>query len=379
MLLLLGVAVARSQEDRILDYSGVFYSVSCKGGPCWNVIERIEVQRALLAAAKAPIGADELKGLLGKSGPSLTDLELLRMVRRQGDRYQIAFTLLPARDVRQVRAAAEASARRLADSLLSRRTEIEAALERYSVPGVDRKDVAFVVLGCFSLDWDGLNLTKSGGYRSEKGVARPDGRYIPWAEERLNEPYRSFSQSHSNVRGDAGAVYFSDGHAPDAFLMSAGQSRAAALRTMLLAMRDGTSNLAALGRAAGIAPSDAEPMLAELAKRRFVRISEMGHAVNFPVLSKQDGQMVATLRKIGRESITSWLASDYKRIESELAGIAPVRAGVPFTEVFNLVWHHVFGRANAMLIEAGLFADPYAEGRYWPRYTPAVYWRDLTK
>jgi len=369
-----------SQEEGILNYSLVG-SAWCKGGPCWSAIDRIEVQRTLLAAAKTPQTASELTSLLGNSGTTLADLEILRLVQRQGDQYRIAFTLFPADDVRRSRALAEVEARSLADSLLARRSEIEALLRAYSVPGVDPRDVAFIVLGCFSLDWDGLRITKARGLRTGAGAARPDGYYVPWAEERIDGPYRSYCYSNSNYQGEAGAVTFSDGTSDDRSLLSMWRDkpRALALGKMLMAMRDGEATLAGLARAAKVPAPDAGRMLAGLSERRYVRINDDKYSPNFPVLSQRDKQMVSQLRKIGREAIEAWLAARYSKLESDLADLAPARAGVPYAETFNWIWHQVFGRANAMLAEAGLFSDPYAEGRTWRRHTPAVFHRDLTR
>ena len=29
-----------------------------------------------------------------------------------------------------------------------------------------------------------------------------------------------------------------------------------------------------------------------------------------------------------------------------------------------MIWHYIFGMANQKLVEAGMFADPYAPGRH---------------
>jgi hypothetical protein len=378
--LILCAPLGWSQEDRILNYAHVG-SASCKGGPCWSAIDRLEVQRALLAAAKTPQTASDLTSLLGNSGTTLSDLETLRLVQRQNDRYHIAFTLFPADDVRRSRALAEVQARSLADLVLARRSEIEAALRAYSAPGVDPRDVAFIVLGCFSLDWDGLRITKAKGYRTETGAARPDGYYVPWAEERIDAPYRSYCYSSSIYQGEAGTVTVGDGTSDDRSLVSMwrDEPRGLALGKMLLAMRNGEATLEGLARAAKVPAPDAKRMLAELSRRQYVRIVGDTYGVNLPVLSQQDRQMVSRLRKIGRDAIEAWLAAHYSKLESELAGLAPARAGVPYAETFNWIWHQVFGRANALLVEAGLFSDPYAEGRTWRRHTPAVFHRALTK
>ncbi|SPE28607.1 hypothetical protein SBA3_1460016 [Candidatus Sulfopaludibacter sp. SbA3] len=355
--LLFSSSLAWCQADRILNYY-VVGSASCKGGPCWKMLAHVEVQSALLAVAKEPQTAAELVRLLGNSGTTVADLEALRLVQRQGDRYRISFSLLPAEDVLRSHAVAEPYARSLADAVLSRRHEIESALTAYRVPGVDMKDVAFIVLGCFSLDWDGLTITKAKGYRTDKGATRPDGYYVPLASERTDQPFQSFSFSSSDYQGDYGVVYFSDGGAPDRYLLSQWRDvkRATALGSMLLGLRDGKAPAA-----------DAEALLAH----QLVRKTGDRYEVSLPVLSR--------LRQIGREVMVSWLTANYAKLQADLAGMAPMRAGVPYTEVFNQTWHDVFGRANAMLVEAGLFADPYGATHTWHGYTPAVYVRSLTR
>ncbi|MBL8222513.1 MAG: hypothetical protein JNL62_24960, partial [Bryobacterales bacterium] len=244
------------------------------------------------------------------------DLAELRLLRRDKDRYTIAFTLLLADDVRRIRVLAEKHARILADSILAHRAEIEQLLATYTTPGVAKGDIAFIVLGCFSLDWDGLAILKAKGLRTGESP-HPDGKYVPWAEERIADQFRSYDRSSTTYRG----------------------------RTAYLSFSDGTVH--------GIPGEHPAPQT--------------------PVFTRKDQSMVARLRAIGRRAIESWLSTHYHEVRKELAGIAPMRAGVPFEESFNQIWHPIFGRTNALLVEAGLFTDPYAPNRPWRGYTPAIF------
>ncbi|NIR43698.1 MAG: hypothetical protein GWM93_07065 [Gemmatimonadetes bacterium] len=43
--------------------------------------------------------------------------------------------------------------------------------------------------------------------------------------------------------------------------------------------------------------------------------------------------------------------------------------------MFTQVWHYLFGAANRILAEQGMFLDPYAGDRTQPGFVPAV-WHD---
>lgn len=104
------------------------------------------------------------------------------MIRREGDCYFLNFALFTAAEVKHIREVSERYAGSLSYAILAHRAEIESALHDYDAPGVDRKAVAYFVLGCASLDWDGLNITAAKGCRKET-EDRPDGQYVPDAEE----------------------------------------------------------------------------------------------------------------------------------------------------------------------------------------------------
>ena len=52
---------------------------------------------------------------------------------------------------------------------------------------------------------------------------------------------------------------------------------------------------------------------------------------------------------------------------------------LPFETVYTEVWHFIFGIANRVLVEEGLFADPYAEERKSKGFIPAVWAKGLSE
>jgi hypothetical protein len=91
------------------------------------------------------------------------------------------------------------------------------------------------------------------------------------------------------------------------------------------------------------------------------------------VLAKRDDAMVRRLLAIGHGVMESWLAANYPKMKADLGDLSLMRSGVPFEDGFTNVWHYVFGIANRKLVEAGLFADPYAADRKLKGSIPAVY------
>jgi hypothetical protein len=68
-----------------------------------------------------------------------------------------------------------------------------------------------------------------------------------------------------------------------------------------------------------------------------------------------------------------WLKKDYEPFRESVKEISPLRAGVPFPEVFAQLWHYIFGIANQKLVEAELFSDPYAADHVQKGHALAVW------
>lgn len=405
LLSLLPPVAARAQQPEGLLTYGITGS---ERGTYSAAMSHVEVQRLLLDIAAAPRRPDFVDDALKGTGVTREGLEALGLVRREGDAYVISFFLLTKDDETKVRAVTEAHARSLAAALLARRAEIETALRQYQMPGVDQRAVAYVLLGCFSLDWDGLDLTAEKGYRSGAKVRANGEQYIPWARQNGGLTLKGlYWGSHNDCGPDVVFTSFGDHHAlprtalPDLFwrlpktpsgetddalrAMLApvvARSHEATLREMgrmMLALRDGERSAAELAQAAGVTQDEASSDLALLEELGYVGRRNGNYHTLIPVLTERDGPMVRKLLRIGREAMAGWLAADYARLKDELTDVTPIRYGVAYGEVFTQVWHYVFAAANRQLVEAGLFADPYDAGRKYKGFIPAVWQPGINK
>jgi hypothetical protein len=119
--------------------------------------------------------------------------------------------------------------------------------------------------------------------------------------------------------------------------------------------------------------SDADGLLERMAGIGWARKDGELYRAAIPVLTERDRAMVMAMLRIGRKALEEWFASNYAELKSALADISPVRNRVPFQVAFDQIWHYLFGIANQKLVEAGLFADPYAPETAFQGYMPAVY------
>lgn len=396
-------ACGLAQETDLLNHS-VVGSESCDNkGPCYNrVMDDVRVQKFFLDLARAPIEVSSAKEALRGTAVSDDDLLTLGLVRRDHERYILNFPLFTAADVNLVRERSERYASSLADAILQRRSEFERALGGYDAPGVDRKAVAYFLLGCVSLDWDGLDITAEKHYR-KTAEEHPDGRYVPDAEEKTNRSLQGiYWGSHNSRFGETGFTSFGDHFSrrftlPDliwgisariaprpgdppgsqealqAMVSASLEQSAANVGRVMLALREGEKTAEELATATKLAPDDAKSLLHALAALDYVREKNGRYYAIVPVLTERDRAISDRVRKIGREVIESWLAANYGHMKSEMQDLSFMRSGVPFESGYTMIWHYVFGIANRKLVEAGLFADPYAADRKFKGSIPAVY------
>lgn len=368
-----------------------------------SVLDQYPVQRLMLDLAEKPRDKAYLQVALSETGVGIQDLETIGLIRPQGAEYVIAFALFTKSDLVQIRRVVESRAALLAAAYVERRPEIERLLAQYPVNGVDRKAAAYILLGCFSLDWDGLDLTAEKGYRKEDIVRPGIGTFGVWAEERGDHSLKGIYWGSHNEYGETYVLTSFGDHFslpryafPDLiWRMSHGLSSvgvpgdlensldpvvgdalgvlAARIARTLMALRDGPRSPADLAQVAGTDEKTMKHLLALLAGLQYVRPEGDRYAASIPLLTKTDEPMVRGLLALSREVMAAWLAANYQPLRKALEGITPLRYGVPYEQVFTQLWHYIFGITNRQLAEAGLFADPYAAARRFKGFIPAIW------
>lgn len=366
------------------------------------------VQKLLVGMASEGRTAEFIDKALESSRAHRADLEQLGLIRRDGVVYVLSFVLLTTKDMETIARVAGERAKSLAGKIVARRAEVEQALAPYDVGAIDRKAVAYIILGCFSFDWDGLDITADDGYRTT-AQKRPNGeQYAPWAQQPVESVEKTlFKGSHNRYLPRVVFTSFGDHFSvpraalPDLFMrvpsrateaetpmpirravgkrvQSALDAELSRIGAVVMALRDGPRSAADLAQLAGLPGQEASDDLAFLQTLGYVTQSGEKFAAAIPILTARDAALVSTLRRIGRESLRAWLAENYDALRAELKDITPLRFGVPYAAVFTEIWHFVFGSANRELVRAGLFADPYGGGTF-RGFIPVVWDPDLMK
>ncbi len=340
----------------------------------FRTMSGLPVQRFLLELAKGPLSEAAAVTALADAPGTLKDLLALGLIRKEGDRYHLNFALFTVSDQKRIREAIRPHAESLAKALEARKGELLGALAAYDVPGVDRRDLAFIVLGCMSLDWDGLVLTAEQGYRAAPGP-RPDGNYVPQAEESSPLSLRGlYWGSQTSDENGLWLTTFGD-HACKR-LTPPSEFTEPMLRIMM-ALREGSISLNDLGRSKGLDRTEVARLMPILQAYGWVKEDAGRFRVRIPVLSRRDEPMVNNVRAIGRQVMSVWLKQHYVQLQRELGDLSYSRSGVRFQEGFTEIWHYLFGVANERLVAAGFFADPYDADRAFKGFLTVVYNWDI--
>lgn len=279
-------------------------------------------------------------------------------------------------DARLARRVLGPAVQTLAEAYVEHRAEFDAIFARYPVATVDRGALAYIVLGCFSLDWDGLDFTASRGYRTERPQGRASDDDPPRADDPAPPPRAEYRESRVRVVGPATLAAFGDAWGvPRTASLDLGPEAVA----VMLALRDGPRTAAELAAAAGEDGAAVAPLLASLERDGLVVRQDGRWVAVVPVLTAADSAMVADALRLSRKIMERWLAESYAPMRRQLAGLGAVRGGVPFDELFTDLWRDIVGLANRELVVAGVFADPYDPGRREQGVIPAVWTTGLVR
>jgi hypothetical protein len=383
-----------------------------------NYLMRLgQVQALLVELRRRPRDESYIRDMLSGTGVMLEDLLALPLIRRDGELYAPSFPLLTSEDLRYVREVSERYAGDLAEEYLQHRTEFEELMSRYPVEHVPLDRVAFVLLGCFSLDWDGLDITEESGYRTpflSEGVGK-----VHWATEQ--EPRgaakAAYRGSHNQTFGDGITLTsFGDHYAPFRFafpdlvwnlgrafpdvlwqaarsygvevpeelrpaLAAIGRRTLAELAedvgSVMMALRAGEMSAEDIAEITGGGERETEALLSLLEALEYVRLDAGRYATVIPVFSQGDGTMVQEVLSLGHDLLTGWLEENYGALEADLTRGTPLGDPLPFEDSFYYVWHYVFGITNRILVEERMFEDPYSDDRKYPGFVPVVWHRSV--
>jgi len=374
-------------------------------GDYTRVMSQLPVQEALLAIAREPRSREFIDLELKGTSVSTDELVRLHLIKPENGSYRIAFNLLTRQDDQRVRDVTAKYARFLADVILKRRSELERLLSSYDLHSVKSSDLAYVLIGCFGLDWDGQDIALEEKYFTE--TKEPD--YDPWAVE-IGLPLTGiYWGSHNEYAKNARFTSFGDHQAlprmalPDliwrlsratakaelapelvkpseAFAESALSDLLEKTGAVMLALRSGPKSSVEIASAVSLSQNELSSAFDLLTQLQYVRHNGDRYEAIVPVLAAADRPMVNSVRLLIWNAMDEWLHKYYDLLQSELQGITPLKNGVSYREhVFLQVWHYIFGITNRDLVESGFFSSPYASERRYKGFIPMVWDPTLEK
>jgi len=388
-------AGAAQDEQGILEYS---YLGSRSGTEEYKrVLKSPHVQSLLLSIAESPKDRAFVDEALRETDVTSITLQQIGLIRLEGELFHLSFSLLTPEDIQKIRAVAEREGRFLAQELLALRPVIEELIKSNALSGIDWQDTAFFILGCVSLDWDGLNLAEKKGALANP----PKGTFIPTAKaptprDTVQQLYWGSHSYHSETAVTTFGDHFSEQRLgfPDVLwslnLEVPEPIKAKAIRAaeglvrrhaaaLMLALREGAKNAEQLAEVTGFNRDDVKDILELLVELDYMVASDGLYRSLVPILTEKDRPMVRRLRSLGYQVMMKWYDERYIQVCEELATLTPRRFNVPLANSFYEIWHYIFGIANRELVAEGVFVDPYASNRRFKGFLSTVYQLDVVQ
>ena len=355
-----------------------------------------EVSRLFQDIADQPRSAEYVQQALENSNVNLDRLLDLGLIRAWDGAYAINFNYLTLEDHVTLVTTLGPYAESLAQSYRDRWSEFEAVFKAYDAHGVSAGEVAFVVIGAISLDWDGLDITAVNDLRiTAKNL--PDGRdFVIWAKEqsRENNVKELYWGSHNEVVNGVRFTTFGDHHTfprlafPDLLWSTSsrvadidGASRSLRIGvyqalepyyqndflrdvgSILRVLRQGPCTGDSITETTGVEKDRADAILLLLKELQYVEETNGSYLLSTPFFSRNDKPMIDAARSLSWQLMHNWLDLNYSTVEASLGELTAIKYGVPYKQLYTEIWHYIFGLANKALVQSGHFANPYAEKR----------------
>ncbi len=369
----------------------------------FTVMAEPTVQRLVMLIAETPREPRYVDDALRGGRFNKAQLEELGVIQFRDGMYALGFTYFTKADVDRLMDVSSRYAKKLTTAFKAEWSDFDSILSMYPVKSVAKRDLAFFLLGCVSLDWDGLALTSELGLRVEDKPQAGGGKYLLWASEKGGNAFQGmYWGSHYTEAGKSVLITFGDHYSlprrafPDINgKLARGVSSAVdapdlkeALRNVgvdmsmqlcewagetMLALRDsGAMRSKDLAAKMGYPESRADNVLQALKGLGYVEDANGKFSVAVPTLTEADKPMVSATEEFGRRVMRKWLEDNYDAIRQELSELTAVKQGVPYEEVFSQAWHYLFGATNRELAAQGLIRDTYAPDSRFTGFVPVV-------
>lgn len=370
-----------------------------------RMLNQDEVQALMIALEESPAPRSEVAHHLEGGRYSIDDLIEATLLDERDGRLHIDFNYIGVRDVETIERIETRYGEALAEAYRAQWPRIAAALDDYPADSVPTDALAFIMVGAFSLDWDGLDYSAQQGWR-QAGRGRGNGdvnhfwatykpapdslRAMYWGSHNADvEGYRvtTFGDHYALPRAgfpdlawNMRAVF--DGlderltEAVNPLALTNGPLvREAVMKTMVF-LRGGPATSGQVAEALQYSQSGADRVLTALQALDYVTLDGEMWSINIPVLLADDAAITAEILAAGRDAMQVWADEHVQNALADMADLTAVRHGVSREAVMTQVWHNIFAIASQSLVADGRLADPYDRPEGLQGFFPAVWHLD---
>jgi hypothetical protein len=356
------------------------------------------VQKLLFEISEKPRDEAYVRNSLANTNISLENLIKSKILKRHGNSLEINIMLFTKTDQYKLRELTEYHAKILSNRILVQRKKIEELAGQYKVQEVDKKAILYMIIGCFALDWDGLRLTE------DKGLRTNGKRSLIYAWEPSELTKKSiYCGSHNSIYGELEYTSFGDHESqpriaiPDIFWNpaiyneplktkiedllrnSSSKTTAKEAGSIIISLYTKPLSLDEISTSTKIERNRAAKIVDLLLTLKYITQKGDSNFLNIPVLTSNDANLVKELRILVFKEMQSWIEEDYPKLQKELSLLTPFRYGLKQEDFFYDIWHDIFGATNRILVETGLFSDPYSTQYFGKGYIPFVFDASLYK
>lgn len=336
---------------------------------------------------------------LSSSHPDLKEdidkLVDLGFLREEDGSLTVNFTFIDEEDMEYIIDTTDRYASDLTERLMVKKEKIFSVLDRYENKNIDKQKLAFIIIGCYILDWSMLEFFRSRGIADHMKEQPGGNRYLLWGESEYEGSLKEiYWGGHSFHHGGYNFHTFGD-HSE--------KTRRYALPDLIYGFRD--LDFEGWGAMKGLLFEKRKDLLVDLGELMDLigkdgisveGINDQGSSKQIEFLKKIDyiGQRVedgkeflflkipyfdendiGSMKEIVNElapTLERWFDENLVEIEKDMQDIKPIKNGVPFDEVFIQIWHYIFGLTNKHLAERGIIYDTYSKRSDHKGYLPAL-------
>lgn len=336
----------------------------------------------------------------------LKDLIRIEAVKKESGVYHVTFAIFTRKDLFVLKRATSPISSEISDGIVAHTSEITSLAKNLSsAEQVERDKLLFAALGCFVLDWLGLEILEEEGVLVRSKPQPGNRRYLLFARERLDPKTsmrlydKMYWGSHNDRICDFVFTSFGDHTGiryafPDiVWTLKASPKIAQKLHEMPLWIGEKISTLTEslkkkllkdvglllfrLNNEKSILAVDLEQEdnkrgmldLAYLLEDMNYIACENGiFRLNYPVFAAKDKKVIEQLGNIVFPLVTKIIKRNEAKLRRVLRNTSPFKNKVAFEEILNEAWHWIFAGTNRILADKGFLYNPPRKKREEGRY-----------